>query len=133
MTLPETDPLRNSHGKMKFHDIAREFRENQQAYMQEFLEHIENDFDTNMAMTTIFEYQSYVNSGIDESLFSREETKSLIDLLKSWDEVVAIFDFSLLEDTAIIPKEIEALAVARIEAKTAKNWTEADKIRDELT
>ncbi len=131
-TLPETDPLRNSHGKMKFHDIAREFRENQQTYMQEFLEHIENDFDTNMAMTTIFEYQSYVNSGIDESLFSREETKSLIDLLNSWNEVLAIFDFSLLEVTAIIPKEIEALAVARIEAKNSKNWAEADRIRDEL-
>lgn len=100
--------------------------------MQEFLEHIENDFDTNMAMTTIFEYQSYVNSGIDESLFSREETKSLIDLLKSWDEVIGVLDFALLENTAIIPKEIEALAVARIESKNGKNWAEADRIRDEL-
>ena len=120
-TLPETDPLRNSHGKMKFHDIAREFRENQQAYMQEFLEHIENDFDTNMAMTTIFEYQSYVNSGIDESLFSREETKSLIDLLRSWDEVVAIFDLSLLESEAI-PEEIASLVTERLSLKLQKKY-----------
>ena len=106
---------------MKFHDIAREFRENQQAYMQEFLEHIENDFDTNMAMTTIFEYQSYVNSGIDESLFSREETKSLIDLLRSWDEVVAIFDLSLLESEAI-PEEIASLVTERLSLKLQKKY-----------
>ncbi len=130
-TLPETDPLRNSHGKMKFHDIAREFRENQQAYMQEFLEHIENDFDTNMAMTTIFEYQSYVNSGIDESLFSREETKSLIDLLRSWDEVVAIFDLSLLESEAI-PEEIASLVTERLSLKLQKKYWEADVLKERL-
>ncbi len=99
--------------------------------MQEFVEKLENDFDTNSAMTIVFEFQSYVNSTIDKDLFSLDETKSVIDLLKSWNEVIAILDFSLLESESI-PKEIEALAAARTEAKLEKNWTEADKIRDEL-
>jgi len=99
--------------------------------MQEFVEKLENDFDTNSAMTIVFEFQSYVNSSIDEDLFSLDEAKSVIDLLKSWNEVIAILDFSLLESESI-PKEIEALAVARTEAKSQKNWAEADKIRDEL-
>ncbi len=132
-SLPEARDERSARGKLKFHEITREFRENQQAFMQEFVEKLEDDFDTNDAMTTVFEYQSYINRGIDEQAFRREEMKSLIDLMRSWDEVIAIFDFSLLENTEIIPKEIEALAVARIEAKSAKNWTEADKIRDEIT
>ena len=117
---------------MKFHDISREFRDNQQAFMQDFIEKIENDFDTLGAMTIIFEFQSYTNSGIDDELFSLEEAKSLIDLLRSWNEVVAIFDFSLLENSEIIPEEITKLALDRIDAKIAKNWAEADHIRDML-
>lgn len=118
---------------MQFHQISREFRENQQYFMQEFVEKLENDFDTVSAMTTVFEFQSYINSGIDDALFSREEVKSLIDLMKSWDEVLALLDFSLLESNEQIPQEIEVLAIARAEAKLQKNWAEADKLRDELT
>lgn len=129
--FPPTEEIRNNHGKLKFHDISREFRENQQYFMQDFIEKLEDDFDTNMALTIVFEFQSYVNTGIDEELFSLEETKSLIDLLKSWNEVLAIFDFDLLESEQI-PKEIEALAIERANAKIEKNWWEADRIRDEL-
>jgi cysteinyl-tRNA synthetase len=132
-SLPETNDERSARGKLKFHDISRDFRENQQVFMQEFVDKLEDDFDTNSAMTIVFEYQSYINRGIDEQVFRMEEMKSLIDLMKSWDEVIAILDFSLLENIEIIPKEIEALGLARAEAKTAKNWWEADKLRDELT
>jgi cysteinyl-tRNA synthetase len=128
---PVANDERNAHGKMKFHDISREFRENQQYFMQEFIEKIENDFDTVSAMTIVFEFQTYVNSGIDDDLFSHEELKSLKHLLESWDEVIGILDFTLLESESV-PKDIEALAVARVAAKIEKNWTEADKIRDEL-
>lgn len=130
--LPKGNDERNARGKMKFHDISREFRDNQQAFMQDFIEKIEDDFDTLGAMTIIFEFQSYINSGIDDELFSLEEAKSLIDLLRSWNEVVAIFDFSLLENSEIIPEEITKLALDRIDAKIAKNWAEADRIRDVL-
>lgn len=131
--LPESNDERSARGKLKFHEISRDFRENQQVFMQEFVDRLENDFDTNSAMTVIFEYQSYINRGIDEQAFRMEEMKSIIDLLRSWNEVISILDFSLLESIEIIPKEIEALAVARIEAKNTKNWWEADKIRDEIT
>jgi cysteinyl-tRNA synthetase len=123
----------NAHGKLKFHDISREFRDNQQAFMQDFIEQLEDDFDTVSAMTIVFEFQSYVNSGIDDGLFSLEEAKSLVDLMQSWDEVIGILDFSLLEDTKEIPGEITKLALDRLDAKIAKNWWEADRIRDELT
>jgi cysteinyl-tRNA synthetase len=128
---PVASDERNAHGKMKFHDISREFRENQQYFMQEFIERLENDFDTVSAMTVVFEFQTYVNSGIDDDAFSHEELKSLIQLLQSWDEVIGILDFTLLQSESV-PTDIEALAVARLAAKIEKNWAEADKIRDEL-
>ena len=94
---PTINEERNARGKLKFHDISREFRDNQQSFMQDFIEMLEDDFDTNSVMTVVFEFQSYVNSGIDEESFSLEEAKSLIDLMKSWNEVIAILDFGLLE------------------------------------
>lgn len=127
-----TEEIRNNHGKLKFHEITREFRDNQQYFMQEFIEKLENDFDTVSAMTVVFQYQSYINSGIDDELFSLEEGKSLIELLKSWDEVLGILDFSLLDSKIEIPEDITQLALDRVDAKIAKNWWEADRIRDEL-
>lgn len=130
--LTPTEPIRNNHGKLKFHEISREFRDNQQYFMQSFIEKLEDDFDTVSAMTVVFEFQGNINSGIDSDLFSLEEVKSLISLLESWDQVIGILDFSLLDSTINIPKEIEAIAVGRAEAKIQKNWWEADRIRDEL-
>lgn len=117
--------------RFTFHTITREFRENQQYFMQEFVQKLENDFDTNSAMTVVFEFQGYLNSAIDEELFSLDEAKSVIDLLKSWNEVIGILDFSLLESEEI-PEDIFELAKNRIVAKHKKNWAEADTIRDEL-
>lgn len=129
--LPETSEERTARGKLKFHEISREFRENQQAFMQEFIEKLEDDFDTVSAMTTVFELQGYVNSGIDDETFSLEEAKSLRDILSSWNEVLGILDFTLLESETL-PEDIQKLALDRYDAKIAKNWADADKIRDEL-
>jgi cysteinyl-tRNA synthetase len=92
--------------------------------MQEFIEKLEDDIDTLGAMTIVFEYQTYINSGIDDEVFSLEETKSLIDLMKTWNEVLAILDFDLLESSEIIPNEILALLAERNEAKLQKNYAE---------
>ena len=129
--LDSGDGQRTARWQLKNHDISREFRDNQQYFIQEFVEKLEDDFDTNSAMTLVFEYQSYINAGIDESLFSYEETKSIIDLLKSWQEVIGILDFSLLEKSDV-PEDIRTLAESRQEAKKNKDWAQADKIRDML-
>ena len=128
---PAINDERNTRGKLKFHDISREFRDNQQAFMQDFLEKLEDNFDTNSAMTIVWEYQSYINSGIDEVIFSLEEAKSLVDLLRSWDQVIAILDFTLLESENI-PENISKLAEARSLAKNLKDWKEADSLRDQI-
>ncbi len=38
--------------------------------MQEFIEKLEDDFDTLAAMQLVYEYQTYINTGIDDTLFS---------------------------------------------------------------
>ncbi len=130
--IPANDE-RNARGKLKFHDISREFRDNQQSFVQDFIEKLEDDFDTVSAMTIVFEYQSYINSGIDDALFSSEEAKSLVDLLKSWNEVIAILDFSLLESGETTPPEIQILLDERALAKSVKDYARGDEIRDMIT
>jgi cysteinyl-tRNA synthetase len=51
--------------------------------------------------------------------------------MQSWDAVVALFDFSLLTSESL-PADISRLGEARVLAKSLKDWTEADRIRDEL-
>lgn len=99
--------------------------------MQEFIEKLEDDFDTLSAMQLVYEYQTYINTGIDDELFTAGECQSLMGLMQSWDAVVAVFDFSLLESESL-PADISRLAEARVLAKSLKDWAEADRIRDEL-
>lgn len=129
----ETSTERTARGKLKFHDITREFRENIQGLMQDFVAFLEDDFATPEALTVVFEMHSWINSSIDNEAFSLEEKKAIIGLMQAWDEVLAIYDFSLLEAKNDIPEHILKLAEARILAKNIKNWAEADKIRDEIT
>lgn len=123
---------RTARGKLKFHDITREFRENIQGLMQDFVSFLEDDFSTPEALTVVFEMHSWINSGIDDNAFSLEEKKALIGLMKSFDEVLAIYDFSLLETKDEIPDDIMELAMKRRNAKLEKNWIEADSIRDRI-
>lgn len=129
----ETSTERTARGKLKFHDITREFRDNLQGLMQDFVTALEDDFATPEALTIVFELHSWINSGIDEEIFSLEEKKALIGLIQSWNEVLGIYDFELLEEKNNFPEHIRKLAEARIAAKNIKNWEEADKIRDEIT
>ncbi len=101
--------------------------------MQDFVAFLEDDFSTPEALTVVFEMHSWINSGIDDEAFSLEEKKALIGLMESWNEVLNIYDFSLLEENDNIPENIIKLAEARMLAKSLKNWAEADKIRDEIT
>lgn len=100
--------------------------------MQEFVERLEDDIDTLSTMTLVYEYQTYINTGIDDETFSLEEVKSMIDLMRTWNEVIAIFDFGILDQIDRIPNEITVLLIDRNEAKIKKNYKEADRIRDEL-
>jgi cysteinyl-tRNA synthetase len=131
--LPAETDERNARGRLKFHEISPEFRENQQYFMQEFVEKLENDFDTNAVMTIVFELQTYINSGIDDGLFSLTESRSLVDLMQSWDEVIGILDFSLLENNDATPPDIQMLLDERALAKSIRDYARGDEIRDMIT
>ncbi|NCP76592.1 hypothetical protein GW830_00385 [bacterium] len=111
--------------------IFRDFREKLQEYIQAYIEKLEDDIGTPEALTIVFDCFGFINSGIDSNSFSLEEKNAIIDLLHSFDEVLGLFDFSLLESTEI-PAEIELLLMQRNKAKAQKNYSLADSLRAQI-
>ena len=113
--------------------ISREFREDMQWVMQEFIWFLEDDFNMPEALALLFSFQKYVNSGISEKKFSKEEWESIIDMYQQLDEVFGIIDWSVLEEVEEkIPEDILQLFEKRNSAKKEKDFETADTMRDEL-
>lgn len=102
-----------------------------QQYIQAYIEKLEDDIGTPEALAIVFDCFGYVNSGIDSHSFSLEEKNAILDLLQSFDAVLGLFDFSLLEETEI-PEEIRSLLEQRNEAKAQKNYPLADSLRKQI-
>lgn len=111
--------------------VRREFRTYLLESMQKFVASLENDFDTVIALTSVFELISVINRDIDDVSLTTKEVNSVIELLKSWDMVMGVIDWTLLEDSDI-PAHIVALANERQEAKKSKDFIRADAIRKEV-
>lgn len=114
--------------------ISREFREDMQWIMQDFIDKLEDDFNITEAIALFYSFGKYVNSWISEKKFSREELESILDMYKQLDEVFWIvnWDNISLENENVISSKIFQLLEDRNKAKTEKNFEEADKLRDEL-
>ena len=112
-----------------------------QAYKEKFVQQVGNDLNTSMGITLLY-----------DALKAQVNDATKLAILDSFDEVLSL---SLLEKAAEKRKEeaeakknatsqggytvtgegdadIDALVLARGEAKKAKNFAEADRIRDEL-
>jgi len=99
-----------------------------QTHEASFREALENDLNTSLAVTALYDV---LKANVNDA------TKRAV--IASFDKVLSL---SLLERAAALKEqssspvegaeEIEALIAARAEAKKAKNWAEADRIRDQL-
>jgi len=93
-----------------------------QEYMQEFVRLLEDDFNTPETLSLFFGLNKFTNTNIRDKLFSLEELKSLLDLYKTFNEVLAIIDFDLVSQTDEIPTEILEKLESRNTAKKQKDF-----------
>lgn len=80
---------------------------------------MDDDFNTANALTVLFDLAKWINSG-----HYTEEVKAVFE------QFLTIFGLVFQED--ILEEEIEKLIAQRQEARAAKNFQEADRIRDML-
>lgn len=132
--------LRNAKSNLEFFiqngvdapmtDSESAFIEGLNKYRERFIQVMDDDLNTADAISVIFELIRETNSAV---CAGTNPTKALagacLALLTELSEVVGI-PYGGAEDD--LDSEIEALIEQRQAARKAKNWAEADRIRDEL-
>ena len=94
---------------------------------KEFTDALDNDLATAQALTVLYDVLKYsTDDSTKRALLAEFDTVLGLDLLKKAAELGAVPEAS--EDEP----EIDAAVAARTAAKKAKDWAEADRIRDEL-
>lgn len=99
---------------------------------QRFCQSLDDDLNTAEALGAVFEYLRDANTAMDSGEFRAENVQPARAFLERFDSIFDVLRPSgqqgLLSDA-----EVEARIAARAQAKKARNFGEADRIREELT
>lgn len=125
------------YGALRGIDLPAEIIENDmaKAYEKRFIEAMNDDFNTPVALSVLFDLVRELNrSKIEEP----ENVMALAQMLKKLGAVLGLLAepvedyFQQTAHSAINAAEIEALIATRRAARTEKNWAKADEIRQQL-
>lgn len=101
-----------------------------QTDIDRFVEAMDDDFQAQNGMTIIYEMVRDLNRAIEKEQVSKDVLEFM---LKNLTEMLAIFGIEDLQNTdELIDEEIDQLIQEREEARAAKDFDQADAIRDEL-
>ena len=108
---------------------AAEIRTQMEARKQQFIEAMDDDLNTADGLAAVFELVRDINVSVLQS-----GSKALItDAIKLFDELTDVLGIVYPHEQADdLDAEVEKMIEARQAARKAKNWAEADRIRDEL-
>jgi len=96
----------------------------------EFCKAMDDDLNIGVALAALFDFVREVNNLLDNNMLSREEAKEVYNLMMDFDKVLGVIGEVKKEEK--LPKEAEELIRKREEARKAKDWEKADKIREQL-
>jgi len=100
-------------------------------YRERFIEALDDDFNTADAVSVIFELVRESNAIAAEPDPSKEFAAAALGLFTELTDVLGLLYADTDDDG--LDNEVESLIAARQDARKEKNWTEADRIRDELS
>ncbi|RJS76270.1 cysteine--tRNA ligase, partial [Candidatus Bathyarchaeota archaeon] len=95
-----------------------------------FEEAMDDDLNISVALAALFDFVRDVNRLMDENAVSREEAEEVYGLMMRFDKVLGVIGEVRREER--LPKEAEELIRRREEARKAKDWETADRIRAQL-
>ncbi|MGI5970801.1 MAG: cysteine--tRNA ligase [Oscillospiraceae bacterium] len=97
-------------------------------YRDQFIEAMEDDFNTAYALAAVFEMVREINTAVTE----KPSKELATDCHKRLTELTDVLGLLYNKKDESIDSEIESMIEQRQAARKAKNWAEADRIRDEL-
>ncbi len=107
---------------------ADEIKKQLDSRRAQFCRAMDDDLNTADGIAAVFELVRDINVSVLES-----GSKELVEYAtKLFDELTGVLGLVYNRKDENLDAEIEALIAARQEARKAKNWAEADRIRDEL-
>ena len=95
-----------------------------------FEEAMDDDLNISLALAALFDFVREVNKLVDDNILSKEEAEEVSKLMMRFDKVLGVIGKIKIEDK--LSKEAEELIRKREEARKAKDWATADKIRQQL-
>ena len=95
-----------------------------------FDDSMDDDLNIGIALASLFDFVREVNNLLDANMVSKEEAAEVGGLMMQFDEVLGVIGKVEVEEA--LPAEVDALVQKREEARKAKNWKEADAIRQQL-
>jgi cysteinyl-tRNA synthetase len=115
-------------------DVEATVTEKVEAARRDFSEMIKADLNTPGALGVMFEFVRMVNTAIDAGEISSSDVTLVRETFEYFDQVLGVIRIRRAED-AVPPvpvEEIEKLIGDRKAARSNRDFTEADRIRDEL-
>lgn len=100
------------------------------ATASQFVEKMNDDFNTPDAITAVFDLVAEANLYLQQERVNAAALHMFLDQLQFFDQTLGILSKQADE---LLDEEIEQLIVDRTEARKSKNWARADEIRDLLT
>lgn len=94
----------------------------------DFAAALADDLNISSALAVLFELVRDLNSLADSNNITATEAKCTLEMLKKCNQVLGVLFFE--EQTPEIPSHLQEALQRRIEARNAKNWAEADALRD---
>jgi cysteinyl-tRNA synthetase len=100
----------------------------------EFAEFMRADLNTSGALAVIFDLVREINAAIDDSTLGGGDAAAVRETFGYFDQVLGVLALRRAEDEQppVPVEEIEQLIAARREARLARNFAEADRIRKDL-
>ena len=91
---------------------------------------MDDDLNISVALAALFDFVRDVNKLMDENKLSRKEAEEVYGLMMKFDKVLGVIGEVKAEEK--LPPEAEELIRRREEARKAKDWATADRIREQL-
>jgi cysteinyl-tRNA synthetase len=97
---------------------------------EEFAKGLADDLNISHSLAALFDFVREVNGLMDGALLSKSEREEVLLLLKRFNAVLDILDFSDQEPE--IPADVKRLFDLRLQARKEKNWSGADQLRQQI-
>jgi cysteinyl-tRNA synthetase len=91
---------------------------------------MDDDLNISVALASLFDFVRDINNLLDANATAKQEANNAYEFLAAVDRVLGVVGNIKKEDT--LPKEAAKLIAKREEARKAKDWKNADALREQL-